>query len=76
MIKHEDTCIIKNTATDVEVDAEVVNFRIGDGLTVAVAGNKIVLKYNKKHNIYIGNSLGMEFTSTGPKFYEIKQGRI
>ena len=76
MIKYEDSCKITNTATDIEVDADVMNFRLEDGLTVAVAGNKIVLKYNKKHNIYIGNALGMEFTSKGPKYYDVNQGRF
>jgi len=75
MIQHDQTCKIVNTATEVEVDAEVAHFRPYDGLTVIVATNKIILKYNKKHDVYIGKAMGMEFTSKGPKYYETKQGR-
>jgi len=76
MIQYDQTCKIVNTKTEIEVDAEVANFRPQDGLTVIIATNKIVLKYNKRHDIYIGNSMGMEFTSKGPKYYETKQGRF
>ncbi len=75
MIKHEDTCKLKNVDTNIEVDAEVMNFRVEDGLTVSVAGNKIVLKYNNKTGEYFGKALGMEFVSDGPKYYDVKQGR-
>ena len=74
-IQYDSTCPIMNTRSEVEVEAEVVNFRPEDGLTVVVATNKIVLKYVKRHGIYVGNSLGMEFTSKGPKYYEAKLGR-
>ena len=75
MIKHDQTCKITNTKTEVEVDADVMHFRPQDGLTVAVVGNKIVMKYNKRHDLYIGNSMGMEFTTKGPKYYDVQQGR-
>ena len=75
MIEYDKTCTLTNTRTEVSVEAEVTNFRPEDGLTVVIAANKIVLKYNKMHNIYIGNSMGMEFTSTGPKYYNTKNGR-
>ena len=75
MIKHEATCEVTCTDNDKTVTAEVMHFRHEDGLTVVVATNKIVMKYNKKHNVYIGNLMGMEFTSKGPKYYDVKQGR-
>jgi len=75
MIQHDQTCKIVNTRTEVEVDAEVAHFRPQDGLTVVIATNKIIMKYNKRHDIYIGNAMGMEFTTKGPKYYETKQGR-
>jgi hypothetical protein len=75
MIRHESTCEVTSTDSGKTVTAEVMNFRHEDGLTVVIATNKIVMKYNKKHNIYIGNALGMEFTSSGPKYYDVKQGR-
>lgn len=74
-LEYDKNCKITNTGTEVEVEAEVAHFRPQDGLTVIVATNKIVLKYNSKHDIYIGKSMGMEFTSKGPKYYETKQGR-
>jgi hypothetical protein len=52
-----------------------MNFRHQDGLTVAIAGNKIVMKYNKAHDIYIGSAMGMEFTTPGPKTYNVREGR-
>lgn len=72
---HDETCILTNTRTEVDVEAEVVHFRERDGLTVVVASNKIVLKYVPKHEIYVGNALGMEFTTKGPKVTHYKQGR-
>lgn len=75
MIRHEDTCTVICTDTENSATADVLNFRVEDGVTVAIAGNKIVMKYNKAHDIYIGNALGMEFTTTGPKYYEVTQGR-
>ena len=75
MIQHEQTCTIVNTRTEVGVEAEVTHFKANDSLTVYVAANKIILKYNPISNVYIGNSMGMEFTSNGPKYYETKNGR-
>lgn len=73
MIKYENTCEVHCTDNDKTVTADVMNFREKDGLTVVIATNKIVMKYNGK--VYVGNLMGMEFTSLGPKFYDIKQGR-
>lgn len=73
MIKYENTCEVHCTDNDKTVTADVMNFREKDGLTVVIATNKIVMKYNAK--VYVGNLMGMEFTSLGPKFYDIKQGR-
>ena len=75
MIHHEDTCELHCTDNNKTVTAEVGNFRLHDGLTVYLVGNKIVLKYNKQHDIYVGNLMGKEFTTKGPKYYETKQGR-
>lgn len=74
-MQYDQTCMLTNTRTEVEMEAEVMNFRPEDGLTVVIASNKIVLKYVKRHGIYVGNLSGMEFTSKGPKYYETKVGR-
>lgn len=75
MIRYEDTCLLTCTNNDNIATANVMSFKHQDSLTVAVAGNKIVLKYNKPNDVYIGNALGLEFTTPGPKYYEVKQGR-
>lgn len=76
MIHHDETCSVHCTDNDKTVEAEVMNFRPQDGLTVILATNKIVMKYKKQHDIYVGSLMGMEFTSKGPKYYETKQGRF
>jgi len=76
MINYESTCEITSTDSGKTVTAEVAYFKLEDKLNVVVATNNIVLKYNPKHKLYIGNALGMEFTTKGPKHYEIRQGRI
>ena len=74
-VEHEDTCELHCTDNDKTATAEVMHFRQGDGLTVSLVGNKIVMKYNKRHDVYIGNAMGLEFTTKGPKYYEVKNGR-
>jgi hypothetical protein len=76
MIHHDNTCNVHCTDNDKTVEAEVMHFRPQDGLTVILATNKIVMKYKSKADIYVGNLMGMEFTSKGPKYYETKQGRF
>ena len=75
MIHYDNTCDLYCTDNDKTASAEVVNFRPEDGLTVVLAESKLVMKYKKNTDIYVGTLMGMEFTSKGPKFYETKQGR-
>jgi hypothetical protein len=70
---YDDKCSITCTDKDQTVEAEVMEFRPKQHLTVVLAANKIHMKYNGK--LYIGNAIGMEFTSHGPEEHEIKQGR-
>ena len=74
-IEYDETCELHCTDNDKTVTAEVMNFRLHDGLTVSLVGNKIVMKYNKQHDVYIGSTMGMEFTTKGPKYYEFRTGR-
>jgi len=76
MIHYDKECEVYCTDNEKTVSAEVMNFRPKDGLTVVVATNKIVMKYKSNADVYVGNLMGMEFTSTGPKYYETKQGRL
>ena len=75
MIHYDSICELYCTDNDKTASAEVVNFRPEDGLTVVLAESKLVMKYKKNTDIYVGTLMGMEFTSKGPKFYETKQGR-
>ena len=60
------TAILKNTRNDNEVECEVDNVRqdlkgTPESLDAFVASNKIHMRWNGK--VYVGNALGMEFTS-------------
>lgn len=74
-IDYDSQCELYCTDNDKTAIAEVMHFRPEDGLTVVIAESKLVMKYIKKQNIYVGNLMGMEFTTNGPKYYELKQGR-
>ena len=74
----EKTAIIVNTRNEKEVECEVDNVRqtaIGtpESLDAFIAANKIHMRWNGK--VYVGNTLGMEFTTAGPKEFKIKEGR-
>jgi len=73
MIQYEKSAKLIRTSNDVAVDAEIDNFTEGKSFDAFVANNKINMRWNGK--TYVGNALGMEFTSPGPKFYDVKQGR-
>jgi hypothetical protein len=64
-VYYEKTATLISTRTDVAVDAEADNIRTGESFDAYVAGNKIKMKWNGK--IFVGNALGMEMTSSGPK---------
>jgi len=72
-IVYNDKCSITCTDKDQVVEAEVMDFRPKQNLTVVLANNKIHMKYNGR--LYVGNAVGMEFTSKGPEEHVIKQGR-
>jgi hypothetical protein len=74
MIKYEQICEVTSNDTDKTVTAEIISFSPQDRLIVAIAGNKLQLNYNSK-GMYIGNKVGMEFMSRGPKGYEVNMGR-
>jgi|TARA_B110000879_G_C10911278_1_gene408387 hypothetical protein len=64
------TAMLKNTRNDQEVECEVDNVRktdkgVNESLDAFVASNKIHMRWNG--NTYVGNALGMEFTTPGPK---------
>ena len=72
------TAILKNTRNDNEVECEVDNVRqdlkgTPESLDAFVASNKIHMRWNGK--VYVGNALGMEFTTAGPTQFNTKKGR-
>ena len=69
----DKTAMIVNTRNDNAVEAEVDNVRVNESLDAFIAANKIHMRWNGK--VYVGNALGMEFTTPGPKQHKIKQGR-
>tara|TARA_B100002019_G_scaffold103751_1_gene89291 strand:+ start:4052 stop:4285 length:234 start_codon:yes stop_codon:yes gene_type:complete len=73
-IKYEQKCNVTCNDNDNTVEADIISFSPEDRLIVAIAGNKIQLNYNR-HGRYIGNKVGMEFISEGPKSYEVNMGR-
>lgn len=73
MIVYEKTAMLTNTRNDQSVECEVDNVRESESLDAYIAGNKIHMRWNGK--IFVGNALGMEFTTAGPVQREIK-GRI
>jgi hypothetical protein len=69
----EKTAMIVNTRNENAVEAEVDNVRVNESLDAFIASNKIHMRWNGK--VYVGNTLGMEFTTAGPKEFKIKEGR-
>jgi|TARA_B110000908_G_scaffold43923_1_gene53405 hypothetical protein len=56
-----------------EVEAEVDNIRVNESLDAYVAKNKVKMIWNGR--IFVGNAVGMEFTTPGPKEYHYSDGR-
>jgi len=67
------TAMLTNTRNDQTVECEVDNVRTNESLDAFVANTKIHLRWNGK--VYVGNALGMEFTTPGPQEFNIKKGR-
>tara|TARA_B100000780_G_scaffold114398_1_gene80167 strand:+ start:1329 stop:1562 length:234 start_codon:yes stop_codon:yes gene_type:complete len=67
------TAMLMNTRNENEVECEVDNVRVNESLDAFVAANKIHMRWNGK--VYVGNALGMEFTTIGPVEYNTKKGR-
>ena len=67
------TAMLKNTRNEQEVECEVDNVRTNESLDAFVANTKIHLRWNGK--VYVGNALGMEFTTAGPQEFNTKKGK-
>lgn len=72
-VKYDDNCSITCTDTDQTQTANILDYRKGNKLVVAIAGNKINMNWNGK--VYVGNASHLEFTSSGPKEIVYKETR-
>ena len=69
----EETCKVTCTNNDKVAEAEVMSFSPKNNLIVALATNKIHMKWNG--SVYVGSAFGYEFTTHGPIEHVTKQGR-
>ena len=74
ILRHSNTCSIKQTASGREVTGEVMAFNEGRNLTVVMNKSvKIMMTWNGR--MYEGRSAGMDFTSAGPEVSRTQTGR-
>jgi len=71
--EHEKMCSIKCTNNDRVVEAEVDRLIIKESCEIFMAQQKIKMVWNGQ--VYVGNAFGFEFTTIGPKVFNIKKGR-
>ena len=69
----EETFKVTCTNNERIVEAEVMSYKEKDHCIVAMATNKIHMKYNGR--VYVGNAFGYEFTTPGPIEHITKEGR-
>jgi len=71
--EHDKTCTVTCTDNDKVAQAEVERFESRKYVDVWLVGNKIRMMWNGK--AYVGNKMGFEFTTPGPRVYQINRGR-
>lgn len=71
--EYDKTCTITCTDNDRKIEAEVDRFEKNKFVDVYMAQNKIKMIWNGK--VYVGNKMGLEFTTPGPKEYQINRNR-
>jgi hypothetical protein len=74
-IKYDNTCELYCVDTEINQQAEVLNYDLEKRLTVAIAGNKIVLQWKESIGRYAGKLAGLDFLSDGPKTYNVRTTR-
>ena len=72
--QYEDKCKVTCTDNDKTVTADIMSYRPKQMLMVLLGESKIGMKWNGR-SVYVGNALGMEFTSKGPEEIVIAKGR-
>jgi hypothetical protein len=71
--EYDKVCTVTCTDNDKVAEAEVARFEEKQFLDIWLATNKIHMEYNGK--VYVGNKMGFEFTTPGPRIYQINKGR-
>lgn len=65
---YSDNCLVHCTDNGKNADAEILHFKLHDMMTCSLDRSiKMVMKWDDKAKLYIGNMAGLEFTSSGPK---------
>jgi|TARA_B100001094_G_scaffold2109_1_gene1873 hypothetical protein len=71
-----DTVVdIENVSTGKVQEANVGMFKEGEMLETFIVGNRLILKYKKTADMYIGSLYGMEFQTKGPDVRTVKDWR-
>tara|TARA_E500000331_G_scaffold296588_1_gene295325 strand:+ start:207 stop:437 length:231 start_codon:yes stop_codon:yes gene_type:complete len=70
---HDNVCTVTCTDNDKVAEAEVDRFKEKEFLDIFLATNKIHMEYNGR--VYVGNKMGFEFTTPGPRIFQINKGR-
>lgn len=74
ILRHSNTCKIKQASSGREVTGEIMAFNEGRNLTVVMnKAVKIMMTWNGR--LYEGRSAGMDFTSEGPEVVRSQTGR-
>jgi len=71
--EHDKTCTVTCTDNSRTIEADVDRFERNKFVDIYMAQNKIKMVWNGK--VYVGNKMGMEFTTPGPREYQINRGR-
>ena len=72
--RYEDKCKVTCTDNDKTVTADVMSYFPKNMLMIILGESKIGMKWNGR-SVYVGNALGMEFTSKGPEEIVTLKGR-
>ena len=69
----DNTATLINTNNEAKAEAEIDKFIEQKSFDAYLATNKIPMRWNGR--VYVGTAHGMEFTSTGPRIHNVKEGR-
>jgi len=71
--QYKNKCSVICTDNDKIVEAEIDHFKPGHFVDVWLAQNKIKMMWNGK--VYVGNKMGLEFTTKGPQEFNMNKTR-